>query len=211
MRAERPEDGRRAGPMANASAVRRPGGTPRTSAGVRRSVSAVFVSLVLTAGCGTPSENGSRGRPDPGDTAAAQPPAQREVEPAANAAPPHAPPRDIVKAYYSAVVNRNGEKACALLADDMRAEFGLTALAACGDQIVKASASDRAPRITTIEVEGGFATVGVKQRGDTGQVRLRRQDGGWRIVDFEGATGQEMFAPEEQPGSQPGSSSGGAG
>jgi hypothetical protein len=174
-------------------------------------VSAVVMSAFLTTGCGTPPDKSSRGTPVGGDDAQATPRAQRQVEHAGNAAPPHAPPREVVQAYYSATVNGNGEKACSLLADDMRREFGLTVLAACGDQIVKASASDRAPRITTVEVAGAFATVGVKQRGDAGQVKLRRRHGSWRIVDFEGATGQEMFAPEEQPGSQPGSSSGGAG
>jgi hypothetical protein len=186
-------------------------GTPPSSGGVRCVVSAVFVSFVLTAGYGTSSDNHARSTRDAGDGEHAGSPAQREVEHGADAAPPHGAPRDIVRAYYSATVDRKGEKACSLLADDMRREFGLTALAACGDQIVKASARERAPRITTVEVEGAFATVGVEQRGETGQVKLRRQHGSWRIVDFEGATGQEMFAPEEQPGSTPGSSSGGAG
>lgn len=92
--------------------------------------------------------------------------------------------RSAVVAFYSAVVNKDGERACSMLTLSVRRSLRGPRC----PQLFESSDTDDVlrsiPEPRTIIVDGDHARVFIQQGTRTGSVRLLREDGEWKMEEF---------------------------
>ena len=105
-------------------------------------------------------------------------------------------PEDAVKDFYEAFADGDGEKACDLLAEDAKKGLGgecEQAISAFGGLIDdKAKDQLKDAEVSDVEEDGDNATAKVKIGDQEEEVKLKKEDGDWKVTgDFAGTTPTE--------------------
>jgi hypothetical protein len=90
--------------------------------------------------------------------------------------------RQTVKSFYAALERRDGKRACAALTDRARRETEAIdgSNRPCEVALVDLFGGQPPPRITSIEIGDGKATVGL-MNGEGGNASLVKTSGSWRF------------------------------
>lgn len=107
--------------------------------------------------------------------------------------------RAAIQEYIDAFVNRDGEKACALMKPEVAEAFleavkDQVAASDCADAFEKAAASGgdqlgeqfKQAKVTAVAVEGDNATAQVAVLGTTVPILMERIDGQWKVANMPG-------------------------